>query len=1426
MTFSILRHLRDQFKVNVLAPEYPGYGLLSHREPSEQALNEVALTVLRYLVDEVGVRYSQIVLFGRSLGSGPAVYLAAQYPVGGLILVSAFASIKAAVQSIVGRVAAWTFAERFPNSRIISNVSCSTLFIHGEADSLIPADHSLRLFKRCRARKLLVTPKKMEHNSNLFGDASFLAVPAIHFFGFPGYYTVSPPRLPAHLFEDPTKKKDSLSDAAKGPFTCLKKPLFCDCFAKHEAQNNMADGTPCKPEGTIENISIGFPEMAMEDPSILQMDPKSYKGPSSPQQPHSPSAASIGEEDAPSMGGGLSEMKRIDVDKEEDEEDEWQEQRGSIMLETAVIWVQAISMLGKQRERLRLTKQQQVLLPAREEPELGARALLDWDRGTPWMFPTRSLDLTLAQFVTPVRESDMVPEGCVAEAYHHGRKAFPGTDFQGLRRTVQSLVHADVVVCVVRVLKAQRDLGSGSLAEEGSHRGRPPLAPGVAAPKARATAGMDKAVSSTSSSKPHVARTRASAQPAKERPAGKQPGKLVVEPTEAAQPARNHEKEGHVLRDYVSDDLRKVLDEEEVTYSWRRRPKEEQKAEKVATVAKPKAPEPVSKPLPEPLPGPSQVREVGEGSGNVGLRGGTNSDPRSSGYGRSSLLPLAKLERPSKAAAPGPAKPPGKIDLEAAKARLPEALRWELVQPQVQLVTYDGSAPSLRPGPLCCGAGDQVPAVPIWLARWLQGKCSSAVASLSAESWLQSEQKWEKEATKETAPSALATIAGLHGDPSVASAALRRPPNETAAQAIIAVLRESGKEAGELLVSEVEVALTKLETESMGDPQAYLSSALHREVWRYACCQLPEHAPTGLLLGDAWLRSQLQQTAQEIVQSCKASSEEVLRMENRFLDRYLVQLLGVKRRLSALLDEWEKIDHYAILGVPRTVSDKELRNAYRKACLRLHPDKGGDKQQFQQLQDSYARILEEREKEKSAVPTLDGGKWQRPAPAEASSGEGPLALEAPEAPEAPAAAEAMHPAAAEVVSSVSNLQHLAGQLQKLVAEAEHVDRLVRSLRKTPPKDGVEALANAQQAGETLLSVSQKMSEAAPLLSEAAMEVAECSLSVAARYAAVPCALLLTDVALSCTLEASRLKHTGQLLHEVRRDTIGTLQTLQANLSMAKIVGTIDAETLKLSLGLVGKATSRIMAAVRQVGAASVDAVSRGGHCAAHSRAVCRFAEGRSAAEAEASEEVLEALPAPEEASHPSSPEPDAPPPRAPAAPAPSAAEKPQARPESPASRARQLELQARLQNDRLLRQLNADLQELRRRAVAGLVQRSPSCSPEAYDMVAELLLSATESVVEAFVPEPESFRALLLEHFDFVLACGCEVQAIPFDLRAQLLQYLLIVDSQAVLTAMEHQVKPRLLRCCQASAKEDLLVPVLQQHFEQLATAVVSARLR
>lgn len=42
----------------------------------------------------------------------------------------------------------------------------------------------------------------MEHNTNLFTDAQFLAIPAINFFGLPGYQQDEPPQMPQRFYED------------------------------------------------------------------------------------------------------------------------------------------------------------------------------------------------------------------------------------------------------------------------------------------------------------------------------------------------------------------------------------------------------------------------------------------------------------------------------------------------------------------------------------------------------------------------------------------------------------------------------------------------------------------------------------------------------------------------------------------------------------------------------------------------------------------------------------------------------------------------------------------------------------------------------------------------------------------------------------------------------------------------------------------------------------------------------------------------------------------------------------------------------------------------------------------------------------------------------------------------------------------------
>lgn len=263
LCYMAMKHLRDQLQINVLAVEYPGYGLLRDIRATEAGVYRAAHTAFRYLVDVVKVEYPRIVILGRSLGCGPALHLASQYPIGGLILVNAFTSLRAAAKGLVGDFVGWIFPNSFKNERFISNVSCATLFIHGDADRLIPVEHSLKLFKRCRSRKLLVTPPRMEHNSHLFADPSFLAVPAIHFFGFPGYRTERPPHFPANLFEQPTRDKASQTS---GSSKCSSKRWLC------------ADGMQEGCFGSMCNKSEGqilVPASSLQDPDS---EPSTAKG--------------------------------------------------------------------------------------------------------------------------------------------------------------------------------------------------------------------------------------------------------------------------------------------------------------------------------------------------------------------------------------------------------------------------------------------------------------------------------------------------------------------------------------------------------------------------------------------------------------------------------------------------------------------------------------------------------------------------------------------------------------------------------------------------------------------------------------------------------------------------------------------------------------------------------------------------------------------------------------------------------------------------------------------------------------------------------------------------------------------------------------------------------------------------------------------
>jgi pimeloyl-ACP methyl ester carboxylesterase len=95
--FGWLKCLARRLNVNVLAYDYTGYGE-SDGEPSEEACYADIEAAYDYLVNDRKLEPSQIILYGRSVGSGPATYLASKLSiegvqVGGLVLECPFKSV-------------------------------------------------------------------------------------------------------------------------------------------------------------------------------------------------------------------------------------------------------------------------------------------------------------------------------------------------------------------------------------------------------------------------------------------------------------------------------------------------------------------------------------------------------------------------------------------------------------------------------------------------------------------------------------------------------------------------------------------------------------------------------------------------------------------------------------------------------------------------------------------------------------------------------------------------------------------------------------------------------------------------------------------------------------------------------------------------------------------------------------------------------------------------------------------------------------------------------------------------------------------------------------------------------------------------------------------------------------------------------------
>ena len=93
VSYSFLVYLQKNFKLSVIAVEYPGYGLYKDSSPNADLILNDAEYVYNYLNKRLGYDEKNIIIFGRSIGSGPSTYLASKYKPGCLVLMSPFTSL-------------------------------------------------------------------------------------------------------------------------------------------------------------------------------------------------------------------------------------------------------------------------------------------------------------------------------------------------------------------------------------------------------------------------------------------------------------------------------------------------------------------------------------------------------------------------------------------------------------------------------------------------------------------------------------------------------------------------------------------------------------------------------------------------------------------------------------------------------------------------------------------------------------------------------------------------------------------------------------------------------------------------------------------------------------------------------------------------------------------------------------------------------------------------------------------------------------------------------------------------------------------------------------------------------------------------------------------------------------------------------------
>jgi uncharacterized protein len=148
---------------DVLLFDYRGYGA-SSGSPGERGTYRDARAARARLLREPGVDRARVLYVGESLGGAVALELALAHPPAGLVLLSAFTSVRAMARRHYPLIPPAMVPDAYPSLRLIGGLRAPLLVMHGEDDAIVPVQQGRALYEAAPEPKRMLVLPGVGHN--------------------------------------------------------------------------------------------------------------------------------------------------------------------------------------------------------------------------------------------------------------------------------------------------------------------------------------------------------------------------------------------------------------------------------------------------------------------------------------------------------------------------------------------------------------------------------------------------------------------------------------------------------------------------------------------------------------------------------------------------------------------------------------------------------------------------------------------------------------------------------------------------------------------------------------------------------------------------------------------------------------------------------------------------------------------------------------------------------------------------------------------------------------------------------------------------------------------------------------------------------------------------------------------------------------